>query len=404
MLYLLNTKLLGGALLLTGTAIGGGLLALPIVTAEAGFINASFLMIFCWLLMTLSAFLTLEISLKFPYNANIISMTQKSLGRPYTIVAWVSYLLLFYFVLAAYIAAGSDFLHHVIQPYSNMYIPKPLLGMLFILSLGSIVYQGLAWVDYCNRFLMLAKLGLYSALVITIFPHIELNTLLLRTEHPYLIRGLGVLVTSFSFTNIIPSLRSYFKEDISSLRKSIVIGSTIPLICYIFWNASVTGLIPRHGPQGLLKLKYASQLIQQINILLNTRIVLLLSHSFTYVCILTTFLTCSLGLSDFLADGFSLAKQTSKKSDSVIYSATFLPPFLIAAFIPGIFITALDYAGIFCLILFIILPVLMAWKQKNINSNSSNFKYSSFLYRKELLAGLMIIAIAGIFLQLYQSV
>ena len=35
-----DTKLIGGILLIVGTSIGGGMLALPIATAEAGITNS----------------------------------------------------------------------------------------------------------------------------------------------------------------------------------------------------------------------------------------------------------------------------------------------------------------------------------------------------------------------------
>ena len=77
----LDTKLLGGILLIVGTAIGGGMLALPIATAEAGFTNSLILLFLCWFIMTVSAFLVLEVNLWLPANTNIISMSRILLGR-----------------------------------------------------------------------------------------------------------------------------------------------------------------------------------------------------------------------------------------------------------------------------------------------------------------------------------
>ena len=41
----MNSKVLGGILLIVGTSIGGGMLALPLATAEGGFIGALVLLI-----------------------------------------------------------------------------------------------------------------------------------------------------------------------------------------------------------------------------------------------------------------------------------------------------------------------------------------------------------------------
>lgn len=197
-----NTKLLGGTLLLTGTAMGGGLLALPIATAQAGFLNATAIMIACWFLMTSSALLTLEVSLGTPLNTNIISMTQRFLNRSSTALAWICYLFLFYSLVAAYIAGGADFVKNLLPTDWSITQRQPIAAILFTSLLGIIVYQGMRWVDYLNRGLMILKLALYALLVALIAPHIQ-PAHLLEGNTRYLLQGCGVLITSFSYSNII---------------------------------------------------------------------------------------------------------------------------------------------------------------------------------------------------------
>ena len=52
----------GGALLVTGTCIGAGMIGLPVKTAAIGFYPIVLLFSAVWLLMTCSAFLMLEAS------------------------------------------------------------------------------------------------------------------------------------------------------------------------------------------------------------------------------------------------------------------------------------------------------------------------------------------------------
>ena len=42
-----NSKLIGGILLIVGTSIGGGMLALPVSTAPAGMLNSIVFLVFC---------------------------------------------------------------------------------------------------------------------------------------------------------------------------------------------------------------------------------------------------------------------------------------------------------------------------------------------------------------------
>jgi tyrosine-specific transport protein len=81
---------------------------------------------------------------------------------------------------------------------------------------------------------------------------------------------------------------------------------------------------------------------------------------FTSICLATSFLASGLSLSDFLADGLRTTKRG--RGGAIVYLATFLPPMTVVLFYPGAFISALSYAGIYCAILFILLPSLMAWR------------------------------------------
>jgi len=64
-------------------------------------------------------------------------------------------------------------------------------------------------------------------------------------------------------------------------------------------------------------------------------------------------------LCDFLADGAKINK-TSKKG-ILVYVGTFIPPLSVVLLAPNIFIAALSYAGIFCIILLMLMPALMVW-------------------------------------------
>lgn len=358
----LDTKLLGGILLIVGTAIGGGMLALPIATAEAGFTNSLILLFLCWFIMTVSAFLVLEVNLWLPANTNIISMSRILLGRWGESIAWISYLLLFYSVLAAYMAGGGDFLSGLLLNL-GVKIPSWASILLFIAILSYIVYQGIHYVDYVNRGLMFSKLSIYVLLILFIIPSVS-DTKLKDGNILYLTSGATVMITSFTFANIIPSLRTYFKDDIPKLRKAILIGSLIPLFCYLFWNLCIMGVLPREGNYGLINMLHSkhstSEFVMQLSNRLNNPLITFMARIFTSICLATSFLASGLSLSDFLADGLRTTKRG--KGGLIVYLATFLPPLTVVLFYPGAFIGALSYAGIYCAILFILLPSLMVWR------------------------------------------
>lgn len=83
-----RSKLIGGILLIVGTSIGGGMLALPVAMASAGLGASILFLLLCWLVMTTAALLILEVNLRLPAGSNLVSMAKMTLGVPGQIIAW----------------------------------------------------------------------------------------------------------------------------------------------------------------------------------------------------------------------------------------------------------------------------------------------------------------------------
>lgn len=354
-----DSRLIGGILLIIGTSIGGGMLALPLANAPTGFVFSTGLLIVSWLIMLLAAFVILEVNLWFPPGSNIISMAKATLGVPGKIIAWFVYLFLLYALLSAYIAGGSDIFQAILHQMS-VFIPTAISSIVFVIIFGSIVYSGVRAVDYANRALMFGKLGVCAFLLLLILPRIHLPNLVAGDWH-YARSTFLILIISFGFANIVPSLRTYFHDDVKKLSLAIFIGSLVPLIVYIAWDAAIMGVIPLNGPHGLLALLHSehstSDLTASLIALTHNRWVAEFFRFFTSICMLTAFLAVSLGLFDFLSDGLKIAKRGA--TGLLIVTLAYLPPLILVLFYPGIFITALNYAGLLAVILLLLLPALM---------------------------------------------
>ncbi len=359
----MNSKLLGGILLVVGTTIGAGMLALPVATAELGFWGSTLLLIASWAVMTLCAFLFLEVNLWLPPNTNLISMAGATLGKPGQLVAWSVYLLLLYSILSAYIAGGGDLFHYLLVS-NGVHLSLETASILFTFLFGAVVYWGIRAVDYVNRGLMFGKMGAYFLLVVLITPFIH-ATNLSAGEFKNIIApsSLSVTVIAFTCAMVIPSLRTYFDEDIASLRKAVLIGTLIPLVCYIAWDMVIMGVVPLVGQFGLMNMLHSasanSDLVAALTGILEKQDITHLAKFFTSICMATSFLSISLSLSDFLSDGLRVAKKGF--GSLVVFAATFLPPVFVVLFYPDAFIRGLHYAGISCFILMLLFPPLMVW-------------------------------------------
>ena len=73
--------LVGGTLLVAGTSIGVGMLALPVATASGGLIPSLFVYLLCWLFMLGTGLLILEACIWMPKGANLITLSSRLLGK-----------------------------------------------------------------------------------------------------------------------------------------------------------------------------------------------------------------------------------------------------------------------------------------------------------------------------------
>ncbi len=354
-------KFLGAMLLVVGTSIGAAMLALPTVVAGPGFINSLGLFFICWSCMTFGAFLILEVNLLYPEDSNLISMARNTLGVKFGFLTWVVYLLLLYTLLSAYISAIGDILFDItssifIHPF---WLDVLIIGMLF----GFFIYKGIKVMDNVNKLLMLIKLILFLILIASFIDLIKIEWLF-EGDLSRLPNITLVLVTSFGFAIIVPSIRKYLNSDIKLLRKALLFGSLIPLGCYLIWCFIVLGVIPTDILNNIASSDHSvAELVRAFSLVARTTTMRVFAMGFYTLCVLTSFLGISLCLADFLDDG---VKNTFKKNMPRSYLALFslVPPMLVAVFYPKAFLMGFRYAGYWVIYILIILPVLMVWNSR----------------------------------------
>lgn len=353
-------SVLGGILLIAGSCIGAGMLALPVITGVAGFGPSIAMLLLAWLFMTATSFLLLEANLAVGHDLSLISIAEKTLGKGGKILCWLLFLFLFYCLSIAYIAASGEILQSIIADLFAINLPVWVGSSVFTLVFGVVIYVGTRHVDYLNRMLMVGLIIAYCILIVLGSLHIHFSYLAVK-QWKYAFAALPVLVISFGFHNMVPSLAMYLKGNVKRLRITLLVGSLIPLIIYFLWEMVMLGIIPVQGREGLLhaldKGEVATEALRSVvgRSWINT-----VAQIFALFAIITSFLAQSLSLVDFLADGLRIPKIGWGRV--ILILLTLVPPFCFAFAYPGIFINALNMAGGFsAVILFGVMPVLMVW-------------------------------------------
>lgn len=349
-------SLLGGTLLVAGTAIGGGMLALPVLTAMGGFFPAVLIYFLCWVFMASTGILLTEIYLWKQEEVNLVSMASYTLGNGGKIAAWIMYIFLFYSLTVAYVAGGGlvagDFLQYFVSWSSPSFGP-----ILFVAIFGLFVYRGAKAVDRMNSVLMAGLIISFIVFVVIGIPHIDFSQLT-RKNFSSAFLATPVVFTSFGFQGIVPTLTTYLRRDGKRVRLAIIIGSAIPLICYIIWEALILGIIPL-GDLEMAK-GVGQSAVYPLKKILNFPWLFRVGEFFAFFAIVTSFLGVTLGLLDFLADGLKIQKTPLGRM--LLCLMIYLPALAIALSNPTIFLKALQYAGGFgCALLLGLMPILMAW-------------------------------------------
>lgn len=357
-------KKLGSTLIVVGTAIGAGMLALPMTSATSGLIPSLLLVLGIWALMTFTGLLVLEVNLTLPlYKNNFNSMARSTLGRPGEAVAWISCLLLLYALTAAYISGNGSLLSELIKTYFNHQVEPKVNAIIFTLVFGSVVFWSTGLVDIVNRFLMSIKGLFLIIMLILLLPHV--NFAQMAQSHPHaLLAAAPIFLTAFGYHTVIPSLTNYIGKEAKTLKWIIVCGTIIPLIIYTLWLICALCIIPMIGSESFIALEQGGssvgQFVSILTDIVQNKGVTLAVNGFANIAMTTSFLGVSLGLFDFLADAFRRQNHRFGRMQTALL--TFVPPFLFALFYPKGFILALGYAGICVGVLEIILPALMVYR------------------------------------------
>lgn len=386
----------GGMLLIVGSCIGAGMLGLPIVTGLSGFFPSLLMFFLAWAFMTSSALLLIEVNSWFSKQVNLLTMTGHTLGKIGKAVCSATYLFLFYALLVAYISGIGNLSSTFFQGVFNVALPAWAGCLFFVLLFGWIVYLGTRRVDLCNRGLMIGKIAFFVLLVCAGIFYVQ-PRLLLQTAPKYVSLSLPLLVISFGFHNMIPSLMGYMKGDIKRVRMTIITGSLCVFAIYLIWEILVLGIVPMGGQNGLVdSLVHDREASQALAAIVGSREMSVFSQGLAFFAILTSFIAQALSLVHFLADGMKIPYK--KQENGYLCALALLPPLVLALIYPQLFFKALNFAGGVCtVILFGFLPVAMVWIGRYKRQISTSYEVPG---GKWTLAGIFLFALLILFLQL----
>ncbi|BFQ93419.1 aromatic amino acid transporter [Gallibacterium anatis] len=355
----MKNKTLGSALIVAGTTIGAGMLAMPITSAEMGFGYTLLLLFILWALLSYSALLFVEVYQKAERkDAGIATLAEQHFGMVGRVLATLSLVIFMYAILTVYSLGGGDLFAPFLTIFGEHASTAAIIGFVVILAIA--VTIGTNAVDGFTRLLFLIKLVAFALVLFLMLPKVTAENLgALPLNYFLIISASPVFFTSFGFHVVIPSINNYLDGDIRRLRIAIIGGTAIPLVAYIVWQMATHGVfeqsqfvqIIRNDPtlNGLVNATYKATGSDLISGAVRT---------FSTLALITSFLGVSLALVDCLDDLLKRVRITANRF--TLSLLTFVPTLLFALFYRD-FLAVLTYAGQMFTFYGLVLPVGMAW-------------------------------------------
>ncbi len=366
-------SILGGSMIIAGTAVGAGMFSIPMVTSGVWFSGSVALLIYTFICMLLSGLMILEANMNYPAGASFHTMVKDLLGSNWNAINSLSITFVLYILTYAYISAGSSIITGNLSEYVQ--IPQAVAGLVFALIVAFFVWISTRAVDRLSTILIggmvITFIMSIGGMVTTASPSILFNKIEGEAQYlPYALAALPYLLTSFGYHGNVPGLVKYYNKDSRSVVLSLIYGAVITVTIYILWQYAIQGNIPRSA---FIEIRENGNnidaLLKQMNISTQNSLVSQFLNLFSYMALASSFLGVSLGLFDFIADFFKFNDNKPGRLKSVLI--TFLPPTVLALIFPNGFIYAIGFAGLAATIWAVIVPALMAKESRKRFPNNS---------------------------------
>ena len=340
-------------MLVVGTTVGGGFLAMPYFAAPAGFVPAVLISCGAWAVLAASGLLVSETLMHTWARSNgravsLLSVTTDYLGKSWGSVVAVSFFVMMNCTLVSQLAKcgslASFFSGGAVSHVFGAAVTAAVVGYVSFSNKAAKV-NAYATVGIFISFAAICVFG-----VTNLMPS-KLTFMNFAAAMP----ALPGLVQMYTYGECLPTLVDMLRGDRERIRRVILLGTSVPLAMYTCWL--VVSLAQSDAWAGSADL--AQSMLEGGGVLGGA------TASVAIAASVSTLIGGYLALSRFCAD--ALKKKTVSHSKSVI-ALTLLPSLLFAFKGPEVYFSALKFSGaVVVIILWGILPPLLAkslWKRE----------------------------------------
>ena len=258
-----SSSFLSSSALLTGTALGSGLLTLPAAISPAGYLPSLAATLVAWAYMTISALLTGELLINRcgetgkVRNVGLLELYVSHLGPVGGTAAGIAFLILSYVMMGVYLSEGGDGLGRIVDALHSdgaldgmpVSADPSLPRAAFAAAMGTFLFAaskfGVVQRAMTHVFVPTTLLAFVLSMSLA-FPRADFGSLVdVSNQHPEVVlNAFPLLFMSWTYHGVVPRVVYDLEGDKTEITKAIVAGSTAALILYLTWNAVVLGNVP----------------------------------------------------------------------------------------------------------------------------------------------------------------
>jgi len=177
-----------------------------------------------------------EVILRTPGDHQLTGYAKIYLGNWGKTLAALAIFISAYGALLAYLIKTGEFLNLIFNGFS-----APFFSLLFFIFASSALFVGLRKISFFEGLLVIALLLL--VLLIAFFGGGKIDFANFQTVNwQFLFLPYGVILFALFGLTVIPEMEEILREKHKSLKKSIIVGSLIPLFIYLLFTAIVVGV------------------------------------------------------------------------------------------------------------------------------------------------------------------
>lgn len=242
---MVSNKFLTGTSILIGTCIGAGVLGIPYVAAQSGFLIALFYIILIGgIILTINLYLG-EVILRTKKKHQLPGYAEKYLGKKGKKLMSFAVLFGIYSALIAYMTGVGESLSFLITGGTQYHI---LFGVFFGILMSGLLWTGIKALKKFEKIGATAILALLILILFFFYKDFQLSNLsYLNFERIFLPFGV-VLFALLSF-HAIPEINLILGKKRKLMKKILITGTIVSIIFYIFFTFAVVSFKGLETPQ-----------------------------------------------------------------------------------------------------------------------------------------------------------